>query len=79
MTLTDQQVTAIARAVRPLQPHEEAAFLTKLKALLADRDEIGDGELARMLRNLQRQHFRPPTNTEVGVVETRHRWDFGPK
>jgi hypothetical protein len=32
--------------------------------LIHRRDEIGDGSLARMLRELQRRHFRPPMETE---------------
>ena len=73
MILTDQQQLAIVSAVRPLQPHEEAAFLVQLKALLAGRNEIGDGELGRALARLQREHFRPPTDDEVGAAESEHR------
>jgi hypothetical protein len=63
--LTDAQVSAITNAARPLQPAERAAFLAALlEALLMHRDEIGDGELGRMLRDLQRRHFVPPTETE---------------
>jgi hypothetical protein len=58
--LTDAQTTAIVHATRPLQGHERAAFLAAPEALLADRTEIGDGELHRALRDLQRKHFRPP-------------------
>jgi hypothetical protein len=36
------------------------AFLAALEALLAGRSEIGDGELSRLLRDLQRKHFKPP-------------------
>jgi hypothetical protein len=34
--------------------------MNALAARLAGRTEIGDGELARLLRELQRTHFRPP-------------------
>jgi hypothetical protein len=28
--------------------------------LIMRRDEVGDGELGRVLRDLQRKHFKPP-------------------
>jgi hypothetical protein len=34
--------------------------MTALQAHFADRPEIGDGELGRMLRDLQRKYFKPP-------------------
>jgi len=40
-----------------------ARFLAALQGLLKDRTEIGDGELGRLLRDLQRQHFHPPVKT----------------
>jgi hypothetical protein len=73
ITLTDKQTDAIIHATRPLQPSERAAFLAALVALFADRNEIGDGELGRALRDLQQQHFRPPTATETGMMGTRHK------
>lgn len=47
IALTDTQALAITHAVRQLHEHERTAFLTALKALLAGRDEVGDGELGR--------------------------------
>ena len=73
ITLTDAQTDAITFATRPLQPSERAAFLAALVALFADRNEIGDGELGRALRDLQREHFRPPTGAEAGMMGTRWR------
>jgi hypothetical protein len=35
--------------------------------LFAGRHNIGDGELNRMLRDLQRKHFRPPATTTANV------------
>jgi hypothetical protein len=60
MNLTEQQTLAIIHAIRPLQAHERVAFTNALAALLAGRHEVGDGELGRMIRDLQRQYFRPP-------------------
>ena len=45
---------------RPQQATERTAFMTALETLLADRTEIGDGELHRALRDLQRKYFKPP-------------------
>ena len=71
VTITDAQTSAITHATRPLQPSERAAFLEALETLLAGHDEIGDGELGRALRDLQRQHFHPPTDEEAGMLGTR--------
>ena len=60
LTLTEQQELAVINAARPLAPIEQKAFLMALHGLLANRSEVGDGELSRLLRELQRKHFRPP-------------------
>jgi hypothetical protein len=44
---------------------ERDAFLAALLQQFAGRTEIGDGELFRTLRELQRQHFRPPSATHI--------------
>ena len=71
--ITDTQALAITHATRPLREHERTAFLAALAKLLAGRNEIGDGKLGRALRDLQRQHFRPPTDAGIGLVETQHK------
>jgi hypothetical protein len=63
MNLNDQQQTAVLNAARPLAPAERSAFMAGLAKQLADRREIGDGELHRVIRELQRQYFRPPKDT----------------
>ena len=60
VTLTEPQVIAVIHASRPLQPNERGAFLTALQGLLAGRHDVGDGELGRMIRDLQGKYFRPP-------------------
>ena len=72
LALSDEQLDAITSATRPLQPQERQAFLAALGIMFQGRDEIGDGELARALRDVQREHFRPPTETEVGRKVARH-------
>jgi hypothetical protein len=55
MILTDAQATAIVHATRPLQATERAAFLAALEVIFAGRSDVGDGELGRALRDLQRK------------------------
>ena len=64
MTLTDDQQMAILRATAPLEQHQRSAFMATLYSLLAGRHSIGDGELYRFLRELQRQYFSPPIINE---------------
>jgi hypothetical protein len=53
---------------RPLRPNERTAFLAALFLdLIMRRDEVGDGELGRTLRDLQRKHFQPPSDQDVSL------------
>jgi hypothetical protein len=66
ISLTDAQTDAITNLARPLQPKERTGFLAELfETLLMRRDEVGDGELGRLLRDLHHRHFRPPTVDEA--------------
>jgi len=60
LALSDAQIAAIMGLVRPLQPHQRSLFLEMLAAKLNSRREIGDGEVYRVCRELQREHFDPP-------------------
>ena len=60
MNLSEPQTIAIIHAAKPLQPAERAGMLAALEILLADRKEVGDGELFRALRELQHKYYRPP-------------------
>ena len=72
VTLTDAQIAAITNATRPLQPSERTAFMAALfEELIARQDQIGDGSLARTLRDLQRRYFAYPTDEEAGMLGTR--------
>ena len=73
MLLSEPQTIAIINATRPLQADERTALLAALVTLLAGRNGIGDGELGRTLARLQRQHFQPPTDAEISMVETQYR------
>ena len=61
LKLTDSQQWQVIRATNPLDMLQRDAFLAALLQQFADRTEIGDGELFRTLRDLQREHFRPPS------------------
>jgi hypothetical protein len=65
--LTDVQVQAIIDAARPLQPDERSAFLEALTKRVAGRTTIGDGELCRLLRELQRTYFKPPLTVDPEI------------
>ena len=60
MLLSDDQQSAILRAVAPLQRQDE--FLAALAARLQQYDVIGDGELYRQIAAIQRQFWDPPTD-----------------
>lgn len=61
--LSDQQYAAVCEACEPLLPPDRSAFLVALAQLLASETEIGDGTVARAIRSLQREFWRPPVNT----------------
>jgi hypothetical protein len=65
MNLTEPQTLAIIHASRPLAPTERGAFLEALQSQLAKHSEIGDGQLHRLIRDLQRQYFRPSATTSA--------------
>jgi hypothetical protein len=62
--LTDAQLTAVFDAARPLAVASRDAFLLDLAAALAGIVDIGDGDVARAIRTVQRKHFDPPLSTD---------------
>jgi hypothetical protein len=42
--------------------------------LLNRREEIGEGELGRTRRDLQRRYFTPPSDEEAGMGKYESRW-----
>jgi hypothetical protein len=70
--LSVPQQDAVSRAIRPLSEPEQRAFPASLSRLLANRTaELGDGELFRLLRELQAANFRPPAMaTNHGASDT---------
>ena len=76
ISLTDAQTDAITNLARPLQPSERVAFMAALfEILLMRRDEVGDGELGRLLGDLHCRYFRPPPEEEEAGLRRRvSRW-----
>jgi len=64
IALTDAQLDAIFAAARPLAVASRDAFLLDLAAALAGITDIGDGDVARAIRAVQRKHFDPPLSTD---------------
>ena len=68
LALTDAQLTAITNVVRPLPPDERSAFMAQLfEQLIHHRHDVGDGELHRLVRDLQHRYFTPPSTEESGA------------
>jgi hypothetical protein len=59
IALTDAQLDAVISACRPLSLAGRDAFLLDLAALLQGQ-ELGDGTVFRLIREVQRKHFDPP-------------------
>jgi hypothetical protein len=78
IVLSDQQISHILLACRPLRPEERAAFIAALfEDLLMRRDEVGDGELGRTLRDLQYRYFRPPSDAAIRLENHETGYYFG--
>jgi hypothetical protein len=58
--LTAEQQRTILNATTMLLHGPRQAFLHDLSEKLNGRQTIGDGELYRILKELQRLHWRPP-------------------
>ena len=72
VTLTDAQQQQILSIAAPLAPAERVLFMAALAELIAGRRySPGEGELMRVLRELQRRYFQPPSDEAVGMTGTR--------
>ena len=63
IALTDDQLTVITNAAHPLPPQDRGLFLERVAELLRGV-EIGDGAVARAVREAQRAFFKPPMITD---------------
>jgi hypothetical protein len=69
LSLTDAQLGAVTNAARHLDPHQRSALLAALPYIFAGKSEIGDGELARALRELQREQLRSAQASQSGWAQ----------
>jgi hypothetical protein len=76
IALTDEQLSAVMRAAAPLLPQDRSAFLQELARELAALPDIGDGALHRVLMQVQRRHFTPPSENGLRSAPKMH---FGAK
>jgi hypothetical protein len=68
--LSDDELTAVMNACRPLQPRDRDQFLKDIAAELASLPMLGDGAVHRAIVSVQRRHFDPPDlRTAVGKYD----------
>jgi hypothetical protein len=58
--LSDAQLSAVFDAAKPLPRASRDAFLLDLAAALQGQENLGDGTVFRLIREVQRKHFDPP-------------------
>ena len=60
LALSNPQLRMLMQAAAPMNVHDRAAFLNAVAVYFRGRQEVGDGELGRAIRQLQCEHYRPP-------------------
>jgi hypothetical protein len=60
LALSDSQLDAVLRAAAPLQPVDRDAFLVLVAARLRGVGMIGDGVVARVCKEAQREFWDAP-------------------
>lgn len=60
LALSDSELTHIMAAARPLSPADRDAFLQHIAAALAALPMLGEGAVARTVREIFKQHWQPP-------------------
>jgi hypothetical protein len=60
LSLSDDQMDAVMRAAAPLHPADRSAFLERMAERLRGIEVLGDGLVARIAREVQREFFRAP-------------------
>ena len=60
--LTDEQLSAVLAAARPLAPADRDSFLQAVAEALRDRP-VGDGTVYRIIAGVQHRFFDPPLET----------------
>ena len=60
LALHDSQIATIMAACRPLSTADRESFLHHVAAVLATQPELGDGVVARVCKQVFREHWKPP-------------------
>ena len=68
--LSEDQISIVLNAARPLPIQDRDAFLHDVVEALDHCPELGDGAVSRLCRELQRRYFDPPNLREAD----RGRW-----
>jgi hypothetical protein len=63
LALTDEQLSALLRASAPLDRDLREPFLLAVAKALQGREPLGDGEVFRTIREVQREFWHPPLAT----------------
>jgi hypothetical protein len=74
IALTDAQLTAVFDAARPLAVASRDAFLLDLAVVLQGQENLGDGTVFRLIREVQRRHFDPPLSTDERAEPHSRSW-----
>jgi hypothetical protein len=61
ITLSDDELDAVMRAAQPLRASDRDQFLRALAFELEKHTDIGPGLVHRVIRDLQKRYFDPPT------------------
>jgi hypothetical protein len=71
LRLSDDQLSAVWQAAKPLAVDQRGPFLEALAAELRGQGELGDGAIYRAIRAVQRRYFDPPLSTSEPHRATR--------
>jgi hypothetical protein len=74
IALTDAQLSAVFDAARPLPRASRDAFLLDLATALQGQENLGDGTIFRLIREVQRRHFDPPQLTDARAQPHSRAW-----
>jgi hypothetical protein len=66
--LTDEELTHVFEAARPLAVNRRDDFLQEVASLLRGCDMVGPGTVHRAIAEAQRTHFDPPQLDETRGV-----------
>jgi hypothetical protein len=72
LALTDAQMDQILLGAKPLRPHDRDLFLREVVDALANGGgPVGDGDVNRAVRVVQKKFFDPPTLAHIEYLKYR--------